>query len=162
MGKIKLIVFVAVAATIGGFVWYQFFRVTPEQQEARWNLAALDAIEATWKEHDPRSRAAFFDADPFRNCAARLREVDMVSVADDVKAIQQRYIKFCEAAPELLRQFQASPPDAPAGNAALQQRAAEDKLLDIRNMGIQLELLLRGIDDEIAKTRKHYTRRANR
>lgn len=153
-----------------GVVWYRMTRETPEQQTARWSLEALDQIVSAWEAHEAERMAGAFPEEgetvdveqPFRDFAATLRRINLDGVGDDVKAVHARFLKYAEEAPAVLRKFQVAPLSQPTGNRALDQRAMEDWSLNVRNQAIQMELLLRGVEDEIGRMRGKYRRELKR
>lgn len=162
MQKLAIVVGLAFLLALFGVIWYKLVRETPEQQAARWNLETLDEIVAAHEKYESTPRDGPLDDKPFRDFAADLRKIDLASASNEVKAVHARFAKFAAEAPEVLKKFKTGPDDAPEGNKALQDRAAADWGLNLQNMAIQLEVLLRGVDDEIGRLRGKYRRELKR
>ena len=170
MQRLAIVVGLAFLLALFGVIWYKATRETPEQQNAKWSLEALDGIVKAWEEHEAARAEAQYPEEgetidvekPFRDFAANLKRVNLDGAGDDVKAVHARMLKYADEAPVVLRKFKIAPLSQPTGNRALDERAAQDWSLNVQNQAIQMELLLRGADDEIGLLRAKYERARKR
>ncbi len=159
-----ILTLVAIVAVLGGsvFVYKQATATTPEQDAAARSLDRLDVIEEYWKEHKERPMAddgGVFSTTRFTDFAGKLRSVDLEEVDAEVKAVHERFRKYCAGAPDLIRKLQDGPDiTGERGARVVEQKKAEDWVLEMRNLNIQLELLTRDIDKQIDAARGRLTK----
>lgn len=162
--KPLLLLLAAIAALIGGAITYRaFIADTPEQIDAKHNLALIDQMDQAWIDHKQRPRSGdVLSADQFRPLRSDLIAVNLNEAGDDVRTLHRRFVAFVDRAPTLLSKLKSGPPRDGPDHPAVQQRAAEDWSIEVRNIGIQLENDLEGIRKEIQALRATYSAKAKR
>jgi uncharacterized small protein (DUF1192 family) len=160
--KPLLLLIAGVAVLVGAAVGYQkFVADTPDQIAAKLNLALIDQIDQAWIDHKQGPRAGgALDPEQFRPLRSNLLAVNVTEAGDDVKALHRRFVAFVDRAPTLLTKLKSGPSHDGPDHPAVQQRAAEDWTMEVRNIGIQLENELAALQEEIKKLRAAYTRKS--
>ena len=148
---------------VGLIAWKMATRKTPAQLEALYNLSIVNEIEQVWQAHKERPRgagASILDPRQFDPLRSDLEKIDLYDVDDQVTALHSRFLNFIDQAPGHFEQLAAGAPDQGHVPGTRLSRQNEEWLLKIRNAGIQLEVKLRKLKEEIARLQSEFSARA--
>jgi len=133
-------------------------RETDEEYAARRNLEILDAIELAWETQRERPIDPQGLADPshFEPFIADLRAIYLDEATPEVKAVHASFMQLAADAPTFMEKLTEGPPEEERVPGTRLRPANEEWLLRVRNAGIQLEVKLRKINEEITRLRDEY------
>lgn len=146
-----LLLLAAVALAIfGGIIYTRVTAESPEQAQARHNLDVLAALEKTWAEHKARPAPDDpLDTTRFAALRSDVLAIETSAATEDVKAVQRQFLALVELGPKLFEKLKSGPRTDVPNNKTLQQRAADEWLVEVRNIGIRIEYELNDIQKKI-------------